>query len=89
MLAFLALFQATSTAGHPGTFDFVELAQLAQSGGLSTALAQNLHWVWLGAHGDVDVLGGVSRICGEDAVVPFHTWLPSTYARHRAKRRCC
>jgi NADH-quinone oxidoreductase subunit M len=81
MLAFLALFQATSTAGHPGTFDFVELAQLAQSGGLSTALAQNLHW--FGSSDHTAMLLFWAAFLGfavKTAVVPFHTWLPATYA---------
>ena len=62
LLAFLALFLAT------GRFDFVDLAQLAQSGQLTTALAQNLHWSGNPEHlGDAALLGGVSGIRGEGA----------------------
>ena len=38
LLAFLALFLAS------GSFDFVELTQMAQTGQLAAAIGQNLHW---------------------------------------------
>jgi NADH-quinone oxidoreductase subunit M len=81
LLAFLAIFQATSTGGRPGTFDFVELAQLGQSGGLTTAIGQNLHWSGSPEH--LAMLLFWAAFLGfavKTAVVPFHTWLPATYA---------
>ncbi len=38
LLAFLAIFLAS------GSFDFIELARMAQTGQLAAAMAQNLHW---------------------------------------------
>lgn len=76
LLAFLAIFLAT------GKFDFIDLAQMAQSGQLGPALAQGLHgnhwtrgqitgWIFWAAF-----LGFAVKI----PIVPFHTWLPSAYA---------
>jgi NADH-quinone oxidoreductase subunit M len=81
LLSFLALFLATGTPGHPGTFDFVELTQLAQSGQLTAALAQNLHWSGSPEH--LAMLLFWAAFLGfavKTPVVPFHTWLPATYA---------
>ncbi len=73
LLAFLAIYLATSS------FDFVELARLAQSGQLNADLAQNLHW---GAHGGAMVLFWAAFLgfAVKTPVVPFHTWLPDAYA---------
>ncbi len=66
LLAFAALFAAT------GTFDFVKLAALAQSGGLAAAMsAPALTAIFLG------VLAGLAV---KVPLFPFHTWLPSAYA---------
>ena len=81
LLAFLALFLATTTPTQPGSFDFVELAQLSQSGRLATALAQNLHWGGSPEH--LSMLLFWAAFLGfavKTPVVPFHTWLPLTYA---------
>jgi NADH-quinone oxidoreductase subunit M len=75
LLAFLALYQGT------GQFDFVQLAQLGQSGQLTAALGQNLHWGGSPEH--LAMLLFWAAFLGfavKTAVVPFHTWLPSTYA---------
>jgi NADH-quinone oxidoreductase subunit M len=74
LLAFLAIFQAT------GTFDFVQLAQLAQAGQLIPSLA-NLHWTASPA----SIAQGLfwAAFLGfavKTPVVPFHTWLPAAYA---------
>ncbi len=74
LLAFLAIYLAT------GTFDFVVLARMAQSGQLSTALTQNLHW---GANGRAAMVLFWAAFLGfavKTPVVPFHTWLPDAYA---------
>ena len=80
LLSFLAIFLATGTADHPGVFDFVQLAQMGQSGQIVTAIATNLHW---GNPQHVAMLLFWAAFLGfavKTAVVPFHTWLPSTYA---------
>lgn len=71
LLAFLAIYLAT------GKFDFIEIAQLAQSSQLAPALTQSLHWsrgidliFWM------TFLGFAVKV----PIMPFHTWLPATYA---------
>jgi len=75
LLAFLAIFLAT------GRFDFVELAQLAQAGQLTSALQQNLHWHGSPQHLTMLLFWAVFLgFAVKTPVVPFHTWLPATYA---------
>jgi NADH-quinone oxidoreductase subunit M len=76
LLAFLALFLAT------GRFDFIELAQLARSGQLFHLIATNLHWHgWSGDRiATLIFCGAFLGFAVKVPVVPFHTWLPSTYA---------
>ncbi len=75
LLAFLAIFLAT------GQFDFVQLAQLGQSGQLTAALAQSLHWSGSPEHLSMLLFWAVFLgFAVKTPVVPFHTWLPSTYA---------
>ena len=63
LLSFLAIFLAS------GSFDFVELTQMAQTGQLAAAIGQNLHWSSVGQwpchHGLV--LRRISGIRGQDA----------------------
>lgn len=73
LLAFLALYLAT------GTFDFVELTQRAESGALGPALAQALPWLGAGAGGVLFWMAFLG-FAVKTPVVPFHTWLPATYA---------
>jgi NADH-quinone oxidoreductase subunit M len=74
LLAFLALFLAT------GKFDLVDLANLAQANQIIPALG-TLHW-----GGSPAVLGqwlfwaAFLGFAVKTPVVPFHTWLPATYA---------
>jgi NADH-quinone oxidoreductase subunit M len=76
LLAFLVIYLAA------GTFDFVELTQIARNGQLAPALAQTMHWGHLtGAQITECVfwaafLGFAVKI----PIMPFHTWLPATYA---------
>ena len=76
LLAFLAIFLAT------GKFDFIDLAQMAQSGQLGPAMAQGLHW----GHWSSDRImewvfwGAFLGFAVKVPIVPFHTWLPSAYA---------
>lgn len=76
MLAFLAIYLAT------GRFDFIDLAQLVSSGHPISSFASNLTWLqW--SPGAITwwifwaaFLGFAVKV----PIVPFHTWLPSTYA---------
>ncbi len=71
LLSFLAIFLAT------GSFDFIELASLAHNGQLTPALQQNLH-----GSNSAMVLFWMAFLgfAVKTPVVPFHTWLPATYA---------
>lgn len=73
LLAFVAVYLAT------GRFDFIELAGLARDGGLARSLVRSAPpgsgWlVWLVFWGAF--LGFAVKM----PLVPFHTWLPATYA---------
>ena len=75
LLAFLAIFLAT------GQFDFVQLAQMGQSGQLTRALVQNLYWSGSPEHLSMLLFWAVFLgFAVKTPVVPFHTWLPATYA---------
>ena len=81
LLSFLAIFLATGQPNAPGCFDFVQLSQLARSGQLTTDFAQNLHWRQSGDTIGMLLFWGVFLgFAVKTPVVPFHTWLPSTYA---------
>ena len=76
LLAFLALFLAV------GKFDFLELADLSRSGQLAASL--NLEW---GGHtvassrvATLIFLGVLLGLSVKVPLMPFHTWLPATYA---------
>ncbi len=76
LIAFLAIYLAT------GTYDFVTLAQMAQNGGLAAALQQNLHWGgWSGEQIGLVLFWAIFLgFAVKTPVVPFHGWLPATYA---------
>jgi len=66
LLAFAAIFAAV------GTFDFVELAKLAQSGALAAKMSgPALMAIFLGV-----LLGLAVKV----PLFPFHTWLPDAYS---------
>jgi len=75
LICFLAVFLSTGGNGKPGSMDFVELAAMAQSGALTTAVTAHLGPVmlWLA----VGVLAGFAV---KTPMIPFHTWLPEAYA---------
>lgn len=86
LLAFLAIFLATSKPGVPGVLDFTTLAQMARNGEINYAFATNFGWKLFG-HGftafqmSVLIFGGVLLGFAVKApMMPFHTWLPGTYA---------
>jgi NADH-quinone oxidoreductase subunit M len=76
LLAFLALYLAG------GTYDFVELTRMAQTGQLAAAIGQNLHWQqWDSGHITMFLFcGAFLGFAVKTPIVPFHTWLPSAYA---------
>ncbi len=82
LLAFLAIFLATSKPGQPGVFDFVTLAEMGRNGTLAQLLPANLGWFDLTAKQLVIVIfGGVLLgFAVKVPLMPFHTWLPATYA---------
>jgi NADH-quinone oxidoreductase subunit M len=77
LLAFLAIYQAA------GTFDFVELARQGGNGTLANTLnAKYEGWQWLTRrHTSLVIFAGVLLgFAVKVPLMPFHTWLPATYA---------
>ncbi len=80
LLAFLGVFLAT------GKFDFIQLADMARDGSLNIALQNNLGWQLFGhaftaKQMTVLIFGGVLLgFAVKVPLMPFHTWLPATYA---------
>src|SRR5277367_892972 len=76
LLAFLAIFLAT------GTFDFMELAKLAQNGQLIHALAGPKGWHRLAPQQIALIIfcGVFLGFAVKVPLIPFHTWLPEAYA---------
>jgi NADH-quinone oxidoreductase subunit M len=76
LLAFLAIFLAT------GKFDFTELAELGRNGTLASALSAKLGWYDLNTNPlALIIFGGVLLgFAVKVPLMPFHTWLPATYA---------
>jgi len=86
LLAFLAIFLATKTDSTPGVFDFPRLAELGRTGGLTAALSTNFGWNLFGHAFEARticllIFGGVLLgFAVKVPLMPFHTWLPATYA---------
>ncbi len=76
LLAMQAVFLAT------GTFDLPDLARLARSGELARGLGTKLHWTGLApdALGMLLFAGVFLGLAVKVPLMPFHTWLPGTYA---------
>ncbi len=76
LLSFLAIAFAT------GTFDFIRLARLAQTDGIAAALSAKLGWTSLPADrlALVIFVGVFLGFAVKVPLIPFHTWLPLTYA---------
>lgn len=75
LLAFLAIFLATKQ------FDFLTLADMARAGDLNDALAECLGWNLSGRTLVMIIFGGAFLgFAVKIPIVPFHTWLPATYA---------
>jgi NADH-quinone oxidoreductase subunit M len=72
LLSFLAIRLAT------GSFDFIELADMAKRGEITTKLGDVIGWK---SHiGLLVFFGAFLGFAVKVPVVPFHTWLPSAYA---------
>ena len=76
LLSFVALYVAT------GTFDFIRLSELARSGELSSAVFTKLGWSHWTKEGLMLLVfsGAFLGFAVKVPLVPFHTWLPLTYA---------
>lgn len=76
LLAFLALFHCT------GTFDFLRLSELSRNGQLVPALAAHLPWHKFAPEQIALLIFGGTFLgfAVKVPIIPFHTWLPSTYA---------
>lgn len=76
LLAFLAIFHAT------GKMDFIELAAMGRDGSLTSALSAKLGWYGLNTKPlALIIFGGVLLgFAVKVPLMPFHTWLPATYA---------
>jgi len=82
LLAFLAIFLATSKPGQPGVFDFIALAEMGRSGALTKVLSDHLGWLDLTQPTLALVIfcGVLLGFAVKVPLMPFHTWLPATYA---------
>lgn len=76
LLAMLAVFAAT------GTMDFLELARIAKSQNLAALLSAKLSWAGLPARTLAMLVfaGALLGFAVKVPLMPFHTWLPLTYA---------
>jgi NADH-quinone oxidoreductase subunit M len=76
LLSFLAMYWSV------GTFDFFELAEKGRSGDLAAAMNVKLGWYFLSRRQLPLVIfaGAFLGMAVKVPVVPFHTWLPLTYA---------
>ena len=86
LLSFLAIFLATSKPGQPGVLDFTTLATMAGNGEIRYALSTNFGWQLFGHAFTAQqmcglIFGGVLLgFAVKVPLMPFHTWLPATYA---------
>jgi NADH-quinone oxidoreductase subunit M len=81
LLAFLAIYRAT------GKFDFTDLAEIGRNGTLASALSVAIGWNELFSTpasqqvlAKVIFAGAFLGFAVKVPLIPFHTWLPSTYA---------
>ena len=86
LLAFLGIFLATKTGDAPGIFDFPTLAELGRKGGITVALSTNFGWELFGHAFEARTMcllifgGALLGFAVKVPLMPFHTWLPATYA---------
>jgi len=86
LLSFLGIFLATKTDTTPGVFDFITLAEMGRNGGLTNAISTNFAWklfghAFTGHQMCLLIFSGVLLgFAVKVPLMPFHTWLPATYA---------
>jgi NADH-quinone oxidoreductase subunit M len=86
LLAFLGIFLATKTGSSPGVFDFPTLAEMGRNGEITRAISTNFGWelfghAFTGSQMCVLIFGGaLLGFAVKVPLMPFHTWLPATYA---------
>jgi NADH-quinone oxidoreductase subunit M len=76
LLSFLAMYLSV------GSFDFNRLGELGQSGELASAFVVKLGWYSLSKEQLAGVIffGAFLGFAVKVPIMPFHTWLPQTYA---------
>jgi NADH-quinone oxidoreductase subunit M len=76
LLAFLGIFQATAK------MDFIELAAMGRDGSLTSTLSAKLGWYDLNTRPLTLIIfaGVLLGFAVKVPLLPFHTWLPATYA---------
>ena len=85
LLAFLAIFLATKIGTGPGVFDFTQLANLGRNGAIASGVSTNLDFHFFGLAltasrmTKVIFLAALLGFAVKVPLMPFHTWLPSTY----------
>jgi NADH-quinone oxidoreductase subunit M len=85
LLAFLGIFLATKKGAEPGIFDFTKLAELGRTDGLAALVSTHLNFHLFGhvitaeAMTRLIFLGALLGFAVKVPLMPFHTWLPSTY----------
>jgi NADH-quinone oxidoreductase subunit M len=84
LLAFLGIFLATKTGSEPGIFDFTKLAELGRSDAIMANISTEFHLfghvLAPAAMMKIIFLGALLGFAVKVPLMPFHTWLPSTYA---------
>jgi len=85
LLAFLGIFLATKDGAGPGIFDFTRLAELGRADAITAGVSANLDFHLFGhaftapAMTKLIFLGALLGFAVKVPLMPFHTWLPSTY----------
>jgi NADH-quinone oxidoreductase subunit M len=85
LLAFLGIFLATKNGSSPGIFDFTKLADLGGNHAIESGVWQNLDFHLFGhsftasAMTKLIFLAALLGFAVKVPMMPFHTWLPSTY----------
>ena len=85
LLAFLGIFLATKDGPNAGVFDFTALAELGRANEIENHVLRNLgfnlfgHAFTASAMTKLIFLGALLGFAVKVPLMPFHTWLPSTY----------
>jgi len=85
LLAFLGVYLATKNGDQPGVFDFTRLAELGHNDAIMAGVSSNLDFHLFGhaftgsAMTKLIFLAALLGFAVKVPLMPFHTWLPSTY----------